>query len=242
MPDLDQLGSFYLGRRHDLAIGKTLAEPPAEPGREKSYPIFTRQLKEHLYREESLKLWRCPVLGETSRGDESNDDFRARLAPLAAQRLAGQREKIRQQYAGKLADVEAAVKRHEVGLRTQRWQSWASWANILWVIAERVLCAMGHGRRGRPRAEEVAIRRAATEHGQQTTAQLGVKHATQEKQRLEKELQDKLQSLDAQFDLSKLEIEPLSVPPRKGDVDVNEVSLIWLPWRVDAAGRAEPVY
>ncbi len=27
MPDLDQLGSFYLGRRHDLAAGKTLAEP-----------------------------------------------------------------------------------------------------------------------------------------------------------------------------------------------------------------------
>src|SRR4029078_13150491 len=27
MPDLDQLGSFYLGRRHDLSAGKTLAEP-----------------------------------------------------------------------------------------------------------------------------------------------------------------------------------------------------------------------
>src|SRR6476661_3139182 len=27
MPDLDELGSFYLGRRHDLAADQTLAEP-----------------------------------------------------------------------------------------------------------------------------------------------------------------------------------------------------------------------
>jgi hypothetical protein len=55
-------------------------------------------------------------------------------------------------------------------------------------------------------------------------------------------LQERLQALDAQFDANKFEIEPLPLSPRKGDVDVDEISLLWLPWRVDAAGRAEPAY
>jgi hypothetical protein len=105
-----------------------------------------------------------------------------------------------------------------------------------------VLRATGHGRRGRPRSAEVALRQAATERGQQTTAQLSYNHAMQEKQRLEQELQERLQALDAQFDANKFEIEPLPLSPRKGDVDVDEISLLWLPWRVDAAGRAEPAY
>lgn len=30
--------------------------------------------------------------------------------------------------------------------------------------------------------------------------------------------------------------------PRKSDVEIDHVSLVWLPFRVDADGRAEAVY
>jgi hypothetical protein len=37
-------------------------------------------------------------------------------------------------------------------------------------------------------------------------------------------------------------LEKFEVPPRKSDVDVDEVLLVWLPWRVAADGDAKPAY
>ncbi len=218
------------------------AELPGELAREKSYAIFTRQLKEHLYRESSLKLWQCAALDQTSQVDETNDAFRVRVAPLATQKLASEREKLNGQYAGKLARLEAALERRQVSLRTQRLQFWSKLTGVVWVAVDTVLRATGRGKLGRSRSAEVVIRQAATERGQQQSAQLGVEQARQEKQRLEDELQSKLQALEAQYAPGALSIEPLQLSPRKGDIDVDEVSLLWLPWRVDAAGRAEAVY
>jgi hypothetical protein len=210
--------------------------------REKSFAVFGRQLKEHLYREKSLELVRCPTLDETSRPNESIEDFRNRLSTLAAQRLQAEREVLQSKYASKLLDAEMTIQRHQTSLRTQRWQFWSRLGNILWVIVETVLRAMGHGRRGRPRSAEVAVRQAATEHGQQTSAQLGVDQARQERTRLEKELQERIKLLDDKYQPNNLQTEPLPIAPRKADIEVDEIVLAWLPWRVGSNGEAESVY
>jgi hypothetical protein len=215
---------------------------PAELTREKSYSVFGRQLKEHLYRSERLNLCQCELLDACSQRDETTDAFRARLAPLAAARFSPEREKLQGRYAGKLAAAEAALAKHQARLRTQRWQFFARLGNILWVAAEMVLRAFGRGRRGRPRSAEAAFRQATTEHGQQSTAQLDVDKALADKQRLEKELQEQERSLEARYDPASLAIEPLELPPQKTDIDVQPVALVWLPWRSDAAGKADPIY
>jgi hypothetical protein len=215
---------------------------PPELSREKSYSLFVRHLKDHLYREESLTLLRCPLVDACSRPGEGEEGFRARIAPAVSSRLQIEKEKLERQYAGRLADVEAAIKRHHTRLRTQRWQFWAKLGNIIWVIVETVLRATGKGRRGRPRSAEAAFRQAATEHGQQSTAQLTLEQAEQEKTRLEVELREKRDSLEKQHDAATLELEPLRLSPRKGDIEIGQVALLWLPWRVDDAGVAERVY
>jgi hypothetical protein len=217
-------------------------EPPAELAREKSYAVFGRQLKEHLYRSESLELWCSEALDAVSRPGESPEAFRARLAPAAGQRLAQERDKIQRSYAANLADAERAIQRHQTSLRTQRWQFWSRLGNIVWVIVETALRVSGRGRPGRPRSAEVAVRQAATEHGQQTTAQLGLEQALDDKHRLESELREKLQSAEQQFAPDSLPIEPFRLAPRKGDVEVDDVALVWLPWRIDGRGNSERAY
>jgi hypothetical protein len=214
----------------------------AELAREKSYATFGRHLKEHFYREVSLKLLRCPLVDTSSRPNETEAEFRVRLTPLLAEKLRAENEKLQRQSAGRLSDLDVAIKRHQGRVRTQRWQFWAKLGNILWLIVETVLRATGKGRRGRPRSAEVAFRQAATEHGQQSSAQLTLEQAEQEKTRLETELSVKRQDLETQCNASELQFEPLRLSPRKGDIQVNEVALLWLPWRVDNAGVAEGLY
>ena len=85
------------------------AELPAELAREKSYTVFARQLKEHLYREASLKLLRCESLDSTSKPDESEADFRKRLEPLLGEAMAAEKTSWKRQYATKLSDADEQV-------------------------------------------------------------------------------------------------------------------------------------
>jgi hypothetical protein len=218
------------------------ADLPAELAREKSYGVFARHLRDHLYRDESLQLWKCASLDETSRPEEDESSFRSRLAPLLEQRRRAEREKLEKSHAAKLADAEDKIRRAQSRLSTQRWQFFARVGGAIWVVADTVMSALGKGLPGRRRSLNPALNSAVTERGQQSNAQLEVDKAVQDRERLEQEYQEALARLDAQFSPSSVKIEPIELKPHKSDIDVDKVSLVWLPWRVDASGRAEPVY
>ncbi len=218
------------------------AELPSEMTRDKSYAVFARHLREHLYREETLKVWKCAALDQCSRPDEEEADFRARLKPLLEERLKVEREKLEKAQAAKLSDVEVKLSRAQARLSTQRWQFFARLGSILWVIADTVMSAFGKGLPGRRRSIDPAFRSAATERGQQSNAQISVDSAQQEKEQLEQEFQDKLNSLEASFNADNVQIESFELKPQKSDIEVDKVVLVWLPWRVNVSGHAEPVY
>jgi hypothetical protein len=218
------------------------ADLPSEFAREKSYSIFARHLRDHVYRDESLKLWKCASLDEVSRPDEDEDGFRSRLAPLLEQRLRAEREKLERSTADKLAKAEEEIGRAEARLRTQRWQFLARVGNVVWVVADTVMSALGKGLPGRRRSLNPALNSAVTERGQQSNAQLSVERAIKEKERLAQELDEELIGLEAELSPTSVRIEPIELKPQKSDIDVDNISLVWLPWRLDAAGAAEPVY
>jgi hypothetical protein len=101
---------------------------------------------------------------------------------------------------------------------------------------------VGRGLPGRRRSLGSAISGAATERGQQSSAQASLEKAIETKDRLEQELQEKLAALETEFDSSRVQIEAIELKPQKSDVEVDEVILLWLPFKVSAAGAAEPIY
>jgi hypothetical protein len=218
------------------------ADLPAELAREKSYGVFTRHLRDHLYRNQSLKLWKCALLGETSRPEEDEAGFRGRLGPLLQQRLIAASEKLEQSHAEKLADADDRIRRAQSRLSTQRWQFLARLGGVIWVVADTVMSALGKGLPGRRRSLNPALNSAVTERGQQSSAQLDLEKAIQDREQLGQEFQESLTKLEVDFSPGSLNIEPIELKPQKSDIDVAKVSLVWLPWRIDANGRAEPVY
>ncbi|MCA9068647.1 MAG: hypothetical protein KDA84_06980, partial [Planctomycetaceae bacterium] len=59
---------------------------------------------------------------------------------------------------------------------------------------------------------------------------------------LEKELADDVKTLETEFDTDHLEFEELEVRPRKSDIEVGPITLVWTPWEVSAEGIAEPLF
>jgi hypothetical protein len=218
------------------------ADLSSELARDKSYAIFARQLKDHLYREASLNLFECAAIEETSKPDESEADFRNRLAPTLNDRLAAEKQKLEAKYEPKFSKLDVQIRAAQTKLSTQRWQFFARLGTALWVIVDNIMAAMGKNLPGRRRSLDPAIRAMATETGQQSNAKALVENAQQEKNRIQQQHDDELKQLEASLGATSLKIAPLELKPQKSDVEVSDVSLVWLPMRISAAGAAEPVY
>jgi hypothetical protein len=82
----------------------------------------------------------------------------------------------------------------------------------------------------------------ATETGQQSNAKALLENAQQEKNRLQLQHDEALKQLEMNLSATGLKIVSLELKPQKGDIEVSDVTLVWLPVRISSAGAAEPVY
>ena len=48
--------------------------------------------------------------------------------------------------------------------------------------------------------------------------------------------------MEHDLDIDSLELEEDQVRPRKSDLTVSDIQLVWVPWAVDANGIAEPAF
>ena len=215
---------------------------PAELTREKSYTVFGRQLKEHLYREMSLKLFQCADLEKISEPAESDADFRTRLSPALGERLLAERTAIEKSYAAKITKLDGQIRTAQTRVSTRRWQFLARVGAAAWVVFDTIMAATGRNMPGRRRSLDPAIRSVATESGQQSNAKAALESLLQQKQQLEQQKQDDLKLADARYSAAGLKIEPLVLKPQKGDIEADDVALAWLPYRINSAGAAEPVF
>jgi hypothetical protein len=215
---------------------------PPELARQKSYADFARELRNYLYRHESLKLWKCELLGETSRPEESEEAFRQRLVPALEAKSRDEQGKIEKSYGKKLSDLEDKIARAQSRLKTQRWQFFTRVGQAVWTIADTVISATGRGLPGRRRSLTPALTSAATERDQQSNAQMALNKLVDEKNQLEKECQAKLSQVSAAFNSNTVNLEQLEINPQKSDLEVDSVALLWLPWCIDVAGDAKPMY
>ena len=59
---------------------------------------------------------------------------------------------------------------------------------------------------------------------------------------LESEFEDEVDRLQDRLDPGSLQLEEVRIPPRKSDIEVRDVALLWVPWRLDRDGIAEPLH
>jgi hypothetical protein len=248
---------------HPDSTGR-FSELPGELQREKSYAIFSRQLEVHLYREVELKVLRCDLIEANSRPGEASGDFRRRIESIAVAEKGKERSKVEGEFAEASSKLESRIKTAEVKVGTQRWQFWTRVVSAFgvfvgalsrWIprvlafikdvgfrVPEGLLKLRGSPRRGRPRSTEVALRGVATEHGQQATAQVALDKLLEDKKVLEAERDKSLAGLDGKYSVENLALEEVVLKPRKSDIEIDQVSLVWLPYRIDGAGAATPVF
>ncbi len=224
------------------------AELAAAAMKAKNYDGWENDFAKWLYANQKLELFKSPALAALSKPGESERDFRIRLQQVAHEQRDGSTELLKKKYAPKIAALEERIRRAQQSVERESAQ--ASQQKLQTAISfGTTLLGAVFGRR--------AV--SATTIGRATTAARGLSKAVKESQDVGRAtetveaLQQQLADLEAEFkaeiDALETRIDPLTekletiaVRPKKTDISVPLVALLWMPYWQEGQGKATPAW
>jgi hypothetical protein len=205
-----------------------LSSAAAQP---KSYPRWGKDLAAWLAAHEVLKLWQSPSSEETSLPGESEGDFRARLAHESREDRDGAADKLRARYAPKLAALDERLRKAQAAEQREADQAHAAQLDTALSVGATIFGALLGGRRG---ARSVVAGARSAGRAYQQTRDVGRARDTiaavqAEQERMQAQLDAELAKLAAARDPQTEALDEVEVRPRKSDVTVQAVALLWWP-------------
>jgi hypothetical protein len=234
-------------------------QAPAEPAGEwaalsesltipRSYTRWQQQLKDALYRTQTLELFQCVALKAFSCPGETETAFRLRLAQRAREQRDAAVEKLRGRYAGKLATLEDRVRRAQRAVEQEqaeyREKSVDTAISVGGSIFGAIFGRKVLSRKNVERASSTARRagRVAKQKQDIERARATLEGLLRQREELERQIAQELARIESAAGTDRLHIERLQLGPRKSDITVEPVILVWMPWFVDDAGVVTPAY
>lgn len=195
----------------------------------------TQEIKNHLYRNQSVTVFRNVGLKLYSRVGESREDFEARCRKEADKAEDIAADKLRTTYEARIKKARDMLDRAEDRLEELEVDhSSRKTEEILSGIGTVMTMFLGGKKSSRNIATElrrVSSRRKQTRKTNQrmSTATNRVDERLGQLEDLQNELADKLLMLDEEWDTKAATIEELEVGLEKTDIQLDELSLVWIP-------------
>lgn len=209
---------------------------PVPPGLDtpKAFAVYARDFAEHLFREQSLDIFCSPKLKLYSRPDESEGDFRARVAMAARERRDADVERVRAKYSDRIYRLEKRLEkeRRELNDGVREYEARKREADLS--TTEAVVGLIGiFGRRRSFSA--VSRKHRLKEKAKEDIAesQAEITQLSAEIEELKKALEAEASAIAERWNATTETIETVSIKPRKSGVKVDLVALAWVPrWEI----------
>jgi hypothetical protein len=198
-----------------------------------NYKQVEKDFADHIYRNERVEIFHCPLFKTYSQLGESEGAFRGRLATQAREVRDAAVEKLRDKYEAKIKTKEGQVDRAENSLAKEEAEaSSASWdigAKVLGGLLGKLL----GGRRSSSSSTVSSARRAYKQRLDVKIAEKKIGQLEEAIAELEAELAEEIKELELEFDPTTVKLKNKSIKPYKKDIDVRTVALAWLPYDRD---------
>ena len=220
---------------------------PADLAKPKKYATLTTALKDHLYRVHRLTVWKCKSPKGVSRADENEGDFRSRLSQALREERDLAVEKLRQKYAPKVAALQEQLRKAEQRKAKEQEQAKSqSWGTMLTVGSSLLGAFLGKKTLSATNVSKAATAaRSAGKLAKERTdigyAEDNVEAVQQRLALLDTEFKAETEKLAAHVDPTAIELEELTLQPKKADITISQVALVWMPLSVAADGSATPL-
>jgi len=198
------------------------AQVPDYISSDKNLRKTSSSLKDWLYHEHKLELYRCKSPKLESEPYESLSDFKVRLSDLLNDKKEIAIEVLQERYAKKEKVLTDRLDRALEKLDKEESDTNNSFLNV----GITVLGALfGKSKASIGRAGS----RVLKERGDVSRQQERVEKVKDDIEELEEELADKVDELAEQYDIDAIEVEDFAIKLRKTDIQINDIAVVWRP-------------
>ena len=211
----------------------SFAALPASASRAESYKSWSKQLESHVYSAAGLDLLRAPAVNATSVPGGTEAEFRARLALAVREKRDAAGEALRRKYGPKLASLQDQVRRAEDRVAREQAQLSQRKMDTAISIGTSILGAflgrkaMSATNAGRLGSAARGAGRIGRESEDVTRANESLEVIKQRHADLEREFNDESAELQRLYDPATVAVERVTIKPRKSDIDVTLMGLLW---------------
>lgn len=203
--------------------------------RAQNYRSWQKELVTHLYSNATLSIFHCPAVGQACAPSPSEGDFRAKLTLALREQRDAEIDKLRKKYAPRLTTLQdqlrradERVERERSDLSQHKMQAAISvGTSILGALLGRKAVSVGNAQRIGSAARSAG--RVSKESSDVDRAEENREVLQQRLTDMQNELEAEVSRLRAELDPATVQIEQTSVKPRKADIDVRTVALLWVP-------------
>ena len=224
------------------ANGAAYGALPKAATNAKSYAAWSKAFQKWIVTNEQVALLRSAAFKQTSNPGESERDFRIRLQLMAREARDNRIEALRGKYATKLASLQERLRRAEQTVQREQAQASQAKMDTAISVGGAILGAIfGRGKISAGAISKVGTAargagRAAQQQGDVTRANDSVQALQLQYADLEAALQQDIDALGATYDAQQDALEAIPIKAKSGDVHVQLVALVWVPFVRDAAG------
>jgi len=183
-----------------------------------------RELKEHLYREKSLTLYRIAKPKLESKVGESRADFMVRVQDVLNEKKEAEIEKLQERYDKKEKRLQDRLSRAQARVEKEEADSTSSMIEAGIAVLGALFGRSSTTKIGRAVSKSSKILK---ERGDMTRAEAQVAQILEEIEALEYELEEKIDEINEKYMADNYEISEIKIKPRKTDIDVALCALVW---------------
>ncbi len=225
-----------------LSIDKFVREPvrgagfgelPAYAMNKASYLRVKEDFIEWMYRNERVEIFYSELLKSYSKMGESEGDFRGRLSHESHEMRDQAVADLKNKYLKMMSTIDGQIERAESTLNREESEAENARMQMTGNMMDAVV-GMIFGKRKTSMISK--SRSAASSYGRSRKQNDDVQRAEEKVQGLrdqiseiESTMRDEVNLLADKFDPVRLELETIQLKPNKKDIDVQSVSLLWVP-------------
>ena len=212
------------------------ALPPAL-GKAGTISKWGQALTEVVYRTRTVTIYEAKRLRLTSKPGESERDFRIRLGDATRSTRDAEVDALRQKFAAKLQAIENQIHTAEQRVSRERDQVNSQRMQAAVSVGATILGAfLGGGRKSAVRSSvgraTTAVRgfeRSAREQGDVNRANESLESLRQRRDALAREVEQAVAELTARLEAGQEALTEKVIRPRKSDIEVMKVAVLWIP-------------
>jgi hypothetical protein len=231
------------GVEPDFALEDLESEPesgarfvdPGPAAGAKSAEAWGKTFATWIYRARTLVIFRSPSSSEVSRPGESEASFRSRLQQGSRESRDAALDKVRAKYASRKAALEERLRRAQQAVGREKQEAAQAGVQTAISVGATVLGAI-FGRKaissstiGRATTAARTAGRTMKQAGDVGRANETVEAVQAQIQEVDAQIESELAAVRTAQDPATEKLETLTLRPRKTDVTVRRVALVWVP-------------